>query len=89
MRFFLDTLGQLEVGGCQRRLPSDLVRLVASLYPAWRSHWGYQLEYTRPQEPLTQASLGYYILGNEAIVHVRQDQDPDVSGPAGARHDIL
>ena len=89
MRFFLDTLGQLEVGGHQRRLPSDLVRLVASLYPAWRSHWGYQLEYTRPQEPLTQASLGYYILGNEAIVHVRQDQDPDVSGPAGARHDIL
>ena len=80
MRFFLDTLDQLEVGGRQRRLPSDLVRLVASLYSAWRSHWGYQLEYTRPQEPLTQASIRYYILGNEAIVsdlQAREELMPD------------
>ena len=67
MRFFLDTLDQLEVGGRQRRLPSDLVRLVASLYSSWRSHWGYQLEYTRPQEPLTQASIRCYFLHLEGI----------------------
>ena len=79
MRFFLDTLDQLEVGGRQRRLPSDLVRLVASLYSAWRSHWGYQLEYTRPQEPLTQASLRYYILGNEAIVTDLQAREETMS----------
>ena len=68
MRFFFDTLEQLEVGGRQRRLPRGLVSLVSRLYCAWRPHLGYQLEYTRPQELLTQACLRCYILGNEAIV---------------------
>ena len=85
MRFFLDTLHELEAGGQQRRLSGHLVRLVADLYSTWRTHWSYQLEYARPQQPLTQACIRYYILGNEAIVADLQSREVAMSDKVKAQ----
>ena len=51
MRFFMKLINSKEG---QHVLPRALVSLVASLYRTWRQHWGYQLEYERPGEQLTQ-----------------------------------
>ena len=51
MRFFMKSLTQLEA---EHSLPRELVVLVASIYKSWRRHWGYQLEYSKPSDSLTQ-----------------------------------
>ena len=46
-----------DLTGRRRQLPVGLTGLVGELYSTWRQHWGYQLEYTRPEEPLTQQCI--------------------------------
>ena len=46
-----------DLTGRRRQLPVNLTGLVGELYSTWRQHWGYQLEYTRPEEPLTQQCI--------------------------------
>ena len=59
MRFYFDTFYQLEDEGQRRKIPGDLVKMIGELYSTWRQHWGYQLEYEKPQEPLTQQCIRY------------------------------
>ena len=54
MRFFMKLINRKEG---EHVLPRDLVKLVATIYQTWRQHWGYQLEYEKPEEELTQDCL--------------------------------
>ena len=54
MRFFMKLINRKER---EHVLPRELVSLVATLYQTWRQHWGYQLEYEKPEEELTQDCL--------------------------------
>ena len=51
MRFFMKLINGKEV---EHVLPRDLANVVANIYKTWRQHWGYQLEYEKPREELTQ-----------------------------------
>ena len=54
MRFFMKLINRKEG---EHVLPRELVKLVATIYQTWRQHWGYQLEYEKPEEELTQDCL--------------------------------
>ena len=51
MRFFMKLLNRKEE---EHILPRQLVSQLATIYQTWRQHWGYQLEYEKPGEELTQ-----------------------------------
>jgi len=67
MRFYLNIIYDLETLK-DKLLQSELIRMIGDVYKSWRRHWGYQLEYDNPKEPLTQQCIRYYIIGNECLV---------------------